>query len=166
MASEIQKSWAERAVLIPWPPRSPDLKPCDINLRGYVKTQVYQPPMPQSLRKRISQAIANVDDSQLRRTREEFEYCFDIFGTTNETHIEYLQINVISFHAVFKLFILVSVTISKIHQFLINKTIYNSPESDKLTSRSSEVHARSTIQEIRRLLYNPNYHCHIQIVRH
>jgi hypothetical protein len=54
-----------------WPPRSPDITPCDFYLGGYVKDQVCQPPMPQSipeLQDWISQAAANGDGYQLRRT--------------------------------------------------------------------------------------------------
>ena len=35
--------------LLPWPPRSPDLTPCDYFLWGYVKDQVFIPPMPLDL---------------------------------------------------------------------------------------------------------------------
>ena len=31
--------------LLPWPPRSPDLTPCDFFLWGYVKDHVFVPPM-------------------------------------------------------------------------------------------------------------------------
>jgi hypothetical protein len=58
---------------IPWPPRLPDLIHCGFYLWGYVKYHVYHRPMPQSLRERISQAIANLDESQLPRKWKEFE---------------------------------------------------------------------------------------------
>jgi hypothetical protein len=45
----LQKAWKGRAGPIPWPPRSPDLTPCDLYLQGHVKDQVYQAPMSQSL---------------------------------------------------------------------------------------------------------------------
>jgi len=35
-------------VLTTWPPRSPDATPCDFYLWGYVKDQVYVPPLPPS----------------------------------------------------------------------------------------------------------------------
>jgi hypothetical protein len=54
-----------------------------------VKDQVYQTPISQSLRERISQATANVDESQLRRTWEEFEYGADDCRVTNGAHIEH-----------------------------------------------------------------------------
>jgi hypothetical protein len=43
-----------------WPPRSPDATPCDFFLWGYVKDQVYIPPLPASipeLKVRIRTAI-------------------------------------------------------------------------------------------------------------
>ena len=35
-------------MLLAWPPRSPDATPCDFLLWGYVKGQVYVPPLPAS----------------------------------------------------------------------------------------------------------------------
>jgi hypothetical protein len=80
-------------VLRDWPPRSPHLIPCDFYLWGYVKDQVYQPLMPQSLRElqeRILQAIANVGESQLWRTWEKLEYRFDVCRVPNGADIEHL----------------------------------------------------------------------------
>jgi hypothetical protein len=45
----------------------------------------------------------NFTGSQLRRTCEEFEYRIDVYRRTNGTHIERLQINLLSLCAVFKL---------------------------------------------------------------
>jgi len=46
--------WIGRAVnndhhLLLWPPRSPDLTPCDFFLWGYVKDSAYKPPLPQNV---------------------------------------------------------------------------------------------------------------------
>jgi hypothetical protein len=49
-------------VLTTWPPRSPDATLCDFFLWGYVKDQVYVPPLPASipeLQLRIRTAIEN-----------------------------------------------------------------------------------------------------------
>ncbi|MEL7309801.1 MAG: transposase, partial [Pseudomonadota bacterium] len=49
--------------LRPWPPRSPDLTPCDFYLWGYVKGKVFVPPMPNSLedlKQRIVEAVRSV----------------------------------------------------------------------------------------------------------
>jgi len=35
-------------MLLAWPPRSPDATPCDFFLWGYVKDQIYVPPLPTS----------------------------------------------------------------------------------------------------------------------
>jgi hypothetical protein len=39
----------ENSALIPWPPRSPDLTPCDFFLWSYVKDKDYVPPLPRDL---------------------------------------------------------------------------------------------------------------------
>jgi hypothetical protein len=93
MASHVPTPWVGRAGPIPRPPRSPDLTPCDFYVWGYVKDQIYQPPMPQSvreLREWISQPIANDDESHLWRTWEEFEYRVHVCRVTNRTHIKLL----------------------------------------------------------------------------
>jgi hypothetical protein len=46
-----------------WPPRSPDLTPCDFCLWGHIKDFVYVPPLPRDideLKRRISEADASV----------------------------------------------------------------------------------------------------------
>jgi hypothetical protein len=48
---------------LPWPPRSPDLPPCDFFLWGFVKDSVYVPPLPMSLRElrdRITHALQTI----------------------------------------------------------------------------------------------------------
>ena len=68
-----------------WPPRSPDLTPCDFFLWGYVKDKVYVPPLPESLdelKRRIKSAIKTV--------YQEIDYRFDICRVTNGSHIEHL----------------------------------------------------------------------------
>jgi hypothetical protein len=51
-----------------WPPRSPDVTPCDFYLRVYLKDQVYQPPDATVSSRANFTAIADVDESQSRRT--------------------------------------------------------------------------------------------------
>jgi hypothetical protein len=63
-----------------WIPRSPDLTPCDVCPVGICE----RPRMPQSLRERISQAIANVDES----------YRVVVGRATNWALIEHLWISV------------------------------------------------------------------------
>jgi hypothetical protein len=56
--------WIGRAAdgnnILLWPPRSPDLTPCDFFLWGFVKDSVYMPPFPtisQELRDPITHAL-------------------------------------------------------------------------------------------------------------
>ena len=48
---------------VEWPPRSPDLTPCDF-LWGYLKNKVYERPPtdPQDLRDRIGRHVAELSD--------------------------------------------------------------------------------------------------------
>ena len=51
-----------------WPPRSPDLTPCDFFLWGYVKDNAYKPPLPQNVRElqdRIRAAVQTIDGNKL-----------------------------------------------------------------------------------------------------
>jgi hypothetical protein len=60
----------EDSALIPWPPGSPDLTPCDFFLWGYVKDKVYVPPLPRDLpelRQRIVRAVDTIEVDMLQR---------------------------------------------------------------------------------------------------
>jgi hypothetical protein len=51
-----------------WPPRSPDITPCDFFLWGYVKDGVFVPPLPRDLddlKARIIAAVKNIDAPML-----------------------------------------------------------------------------------------------------
>ena len=69
----LHNKWIGRAenddfVLLHWPPRSPDLTPCDFFLWGYVKGLVYVPPLPTSeddLKTRITEALKIIDPDML-----------------------------------------------------------------------------------------------------
>ena len=55
--------------LLLWPPRSPDLTPCDFFLWGYVKDNAYKPPLPQNvheLQNRIRAAVQTTDGNMLK----------------------------------------------------------------------------------------------------
>ncbi|PSN43644.1 hypothetical protein C0J52_16671 [Blattella germanica] len=76
-----------------WPPRSPDLTPCDFFLWGFVKDKVYVPPLPQNLeelKNRIHTAIRSVTMDMLIRVWQEFEYRCDIVRVAGAGHIEHL----------------------------------------------------------------------------
>ena len=74
-----------------WPPRSPDLTVCDFFLRGFVKDNVYVPPLPKTLpelRGRINTATGNVAQDMLERVWREWEYRLDICRVTRGAHVE------------------------------------------------------------------------------
>ncbi|KAJ4439237.1 hypothetical protein ANN_07357 [Periplaneta americana] len=59
-ASRFSGRWIGRGEPTSWPPRSPDLTPLDFFLWGFLKDQVYLPPLPANLselRNRITAAI-------------------------------------------------------------------------------------------------------------
>jgi hypothetical protein len=63
--------------LLPWPPRSPDLTPCNFFLWGFVKDSVYVPPLPtpiQELVDRITHAVQAITADRLHRVWDEFGY--------------------------------------------------------------------------------------------
>ena len=69
--------------------RSPDATPCDFFLWGYVKDQVYVPPLPASipeLKIRIRTAI----ETKTAGMRNELDYRVDVCRITKGAHIEHL----------------------------------------------------------------------------
>lgn len=76
-----------------WPPRSPDLTPCDFFLWGFIKDRVYVPPLPADipeLRHRIEAAVAVITDDTLINVWEELSYRLDVCRVTKGVHIEHL----------------------------------------------------------------------------
>jgi hypothetical protein len=74
-----------------WPPRSPDLTPIDFFLWGFVKDNVYVPPLPTSLHElktQIREVCANTDQEILHNVWQEAECQFDVARATRGTHIE------------------------------------------------------------------------------
>jgi len=75
------------------PPRSPDATPCDFFVWGYVKDQVYVPPVPANipeLKVRIRTAIENITADMLQRFWSELYYRVDVCRITKRAHIEHL----------------------------------------------------------------------------
>jgi hypothetical protein len=73
-----------------WPPRSPDLTPCDFFLWGYVKDVVYVPPPPndlQELRHHIITAVTTINRDMLERVWTELDYQIDVCRVTRSSHI-------------------------------------------------------------------------------
>jgi len=79
--------------LMQWPPRSPDLTPCDFFFWGFVKDTVFVPPLPanlQDLRNRTTAAVALVDRDMLTHVWNEMDYHIDVCHITKGGHIEHL----------------------------------------------------------------------------
>ena len=79
--------------LMPWPPRSQDLTPCDFFLWGFVKDTVFVSPLAanlQDLRNRITAAVALVDRDMLTRVWNEMDYRINVFSITEGGYIEHL----------------------------------------------------------------------------
>jgi hypothetical protein len=95
-------SWIGRAVITDlsfhtWPPRSPDLTPCDFVLWGYVKDIVYVPPLPndlQELTQSIIAAVATINRDMLARVWTEMDYRIDVCRVTRGSHTECLLGNI------------------------------------------------------------------------
>jgi hypothetical protein len=67
--------------LLRWPPRSPDLTPCDSFLWGYIKDRVFVPPLANTLvdlRAHITAAITEIDPNMLQSVWEELGYWLDV----------------------------------------------------------------------------------------
>ena len=76
-----------------WPPRSPDMTPCNFFLWGYVKERVYVPPLPadlDELTNRITAAVKSVTEDTLRHVWDEFSYRVDVVPAAGGGHIEHL----------------------------------------------------------------------------
>jgi hypothetical protein len=73
----------------PWPPRSPDITPLDC-LWGYVRDIVYSTPVLDidTLKARLSDALAAVTEEMLEKTWREIEYRQDVLRATNGAHVE------------------------------------------------------------------------------
>jgi len=79
--------------LLPWPPRSPDLTPCNFFLWGYVKDHLYVPPVPHDspqLRPRIVEAVAAINCQMLQHVWQELDYRIDICSITKGGRIEHV----------------------------------------------------------------------------
>jgi hypothetical protein len=76
-----------------WPPKSPDITPCDFFWGGYVKDWVFVPPLPRDLaelKTRIIATVKNIDTPMLTRVWQELEYRIDVCRVTRGAHIEHL----------------------------------------------------------------------------
>ena len=74
----------------PWPPRSPDLNPCDFFLWGYLKGRVYNP-LPKTLedlKVNLEREIKNISKDILKSTFLEFEKRCHLLIAAKGGHIE------------------------------------------------------------------------------
>lgn len=89
----IGRATDDNVTLMRWPPRSPDLTPCDFFLWGYVKDQVFTPPLPLSLielRQRITRAVESIEVNTLVKVWSECDRRTDVCRVTHGAHIEHL----------------------------------------------------------------------------
>ena len=73
--------------------RSPDATPCDFFVLGYVKDQIYVPPLPAGipeLKVRIRTAIETITADILQTVWNELDYRVDVYRITKGAHIEHL----------------------------------------------------------------------------
>ena len=73
-----------------WPPRSPDLNPCDFFLWGYLKAKVYCP-LPKTideLKLNISREIKKINKKMLEKTFENFKNRCSLIVSAEGGHIE------------------------------------------------------------------------------
>ena len=71
----------------------PDATPCDLFLWGYVKDQVYVPPLPAcipELKVRIRTATETITADMLQTVWNELDYRVDVCRITKGAHIEQL----------------------------------------------------------------------------
>jgi len=73
------------------PPCSPVATPCDFFLCGYVKDQVYVPPLPSSIPElQIRTTIETITADMLQTVWNELNYRVDVCRITKGAHIEHL----------------------------------------------------------------------------
>jgi hypothetical protein len=73
-----------------WPPRSPNLNPCDFFLWGYLKDRVYNP-MPDSidsLKANIEREFKNITKGMLKSVFDDFEKRLDLVRSLKGGHVE------------------------------------------------------------------------------
>ena len=89
----IGRSGQDDLVLNTWPPRSPDLTPCDFFLWGYIKDLVYIPSLPTDvgeLKDRILAAVQSITVATLDKVWREFNKRLDMVRITRGGHFEHL----------------------------------------------------------------------------
>ena len=82
--------WIRRDGPTQWPPRSPDITPLDFFFWGYTNDKVYSTPIPnvETLKARITAALATVTMEMLENTWRMIEFRLDTPRATNGAHVE------------------------------------------------------------------------------
>jgi hypothetical protein len=82
--------WIGRGVPIAWLPRSPDLTAMKYFLWGHLKTVVYslKPRSLDKLKVRITNAIPEICEQQLRNVFNELEYRFELCVLNDGGYVE------------------------------------------------------------------------------
>lgn len=90
--AEFPNRWIGRDGPIPWPPRSPDVTPCDFFLWGCIKDRVYRTPVRDldDLKARIVLAVAHIDRPMMQATWRELANRLDLLRVTHGAHVECL----------------------------------------------------------------------------
>lgn len=75
-----------------WPPRSPDLNPCDFWLWGYLKAMVYRDPITSlsDLKESIERHVRNIPQFMLLSTVEHAILRFQTVADNGGHHIEHV----------------------------------------------------------------------------
>ena len=84
-----------RAFRTIWPPRSPDLNPCDFWLWGYLKNLVYRGSLVTlgDLKDSITLHVRNISNDQLRSAVEQAVHRLQILQLEEGNHIEQLSLH-------------------------------------------------------------------------
>lgn len=82
--------WIGRDGPIPWPPRSPDITPCDFFVWGFVKDRVYSNKVNslEEMKQKIREAFDEIDVPMLRRVWADLEHRLDYLRANNGKHVE------------------------------------------------------------------------------
>ena len=89
---KLQTRWIGRAGPTAWPPRSPDLTPCDFFLWGYVKDYVFRelPTTITELKANIRDAISSISEDTLKNVVKNTEFRIRYLIRQNGAHFENL----------------------------------------------------------------------------
>jgi len=89
---KLQTRWIGRAGPTAWPPRSPDLTPCDFFLWGYVKDYVFRelPTTITELKAKIRDAISSISEDTLKNVVKNTEFRIRYLIRQNGAHFENL----------------------------------------------------------------------------